>query len=164
MTVVGVYLVGVPYVADKQYDYVLPPHLPRPSRGAIVTVPFGRGDHHRSAIVAVCEDRENDRSLKAVFAVEDERFALSEEMFALAAFLREHTLCSFGDAARAILRAMPPPRSVRLPNTAPPIGAAFRRFLPARGARECAVLLIAGFLSTFWKALLSVSMKHGRWG
>ena len=103
MTVVGVYLVGVPYVADKQYDYVLPPHLPRPSRGAIVTVPFGRGDHHRSAIVAVCEDRENDRRLKAVFAVEDERFALSEEMFALAAFLREHTLCSFGDAARAIL-------------------------------------------------------------
>ena len=103
MTVVGVYLIGVPYVADKQYDYLLPPHLPRPEKGAIVTVPFGRGDHHRAAIVAACEDREEDRRLKAIFAVEDPRFSLSGEMFALAAFLREHTLCSFGDAARAIL-------------------------------------------------------------
>ena len=103
MTVVGVYLVGVPYVADKQYDYILPPHLPRPARGAIVTVPFGRGDHHRRGIVAVCEEREDDRRLKAVFSVEDPRFSLSEEMLALAAFLREHTLCSFGDAAHAIL-------------------------------------------------------------
>ena len=41
--------------------------------------------------------------LKPIFSVEDARFALSDEMFALALFLREHTLCSFGDAVRAIL-------------------------------------------------------------
>ena len=103
MTVVGVYLIGVPFVADKRYDYLLPPALGPIARGRIVTVPFGRGDHHRPAIVAATEEREEAGRLKSVFSVESERFSLSEEMFSLALFLREHTLCSFGDAVRALL-------------------------------------------------------------
>ena len=103
MTVVGVYLIGVPYVADKRYDYLLPSRLPPVSRGRLVTVPFGRGDRHRAAVVAAVEEREEPGRLKEIFAVEDERFSLSEEMFALALFLREHTLCAFGEAVRAIL-------------------------------------------------------------
>ena len=104
MTVVGVYLIGVPFVADKRYDYLLPPTLGPVTRGRLVTVPFGRGDHHRPAVVATTEERdEGEARLKAVFSVESERFSLSEEMFSLALFLREHTLCSFGDAVRALL-------------------------------------------------------------
>ena len=104
MTVVGVYLIGVPFVADKRYDYLVPPALGPLSRGRLVTVPFGRGDHHRPAVVCVSEEREEGTErLKAVFSAESERFSLSEEMFSLALFLREHTLCSFGDAVRALL-------------------------------------------------------------
>ena len=103
MTVVGVYLIGVPYVADKRYDYLLPPRFGEVSRGRIVTVPFGRGDHRRPAVVAMTEEREDVAKLKSVLSVEEERFSLSEEMFSLALFLREHTLCAFGDAVRAIL-------------------------------------------------------------
>lgn len=106
MTVVGVYLIGVPYVADKRYDYLLPPHLGPVARGYLVTVPFGRGERHRTAVVAeVLPPRvaEEERRLKSVLFVEDARFALCEELFSLALFLREHTLCSFGDAVRALV-------------------------------------------------------------
>ena len=103
MTVVGVFLVGVPYVADKRYDYLWPTHLPAPVRGQLVTVPFGRGDHHRTAVVAEVFESEDTGRLKAVFSAEDTRFALTEEMMELAGFLRRHTLSSFGDAVRAIL-------------------------------------------------------------
>ena len=103
MTVVGVYLIGVPYSADKRYDYLLPPHLGHAERGRIVRVSFGRGDRCMTAIVAFCEEREDARGLKAVLSLEDSRFSLSEEQFSLALFLREHTLCSFGDAVHAIL-------------------------------------------------------------
>ena len=99
-TVVGVYLVGVPYVADKRYDYVLPEHLSPCVRGSIVAVPFGRGNHRRPAVVCTVETGEGE-GLKEILSVEDERFALSDEVFSLALFLREHTLCSFGDAVRA---------------------------------------------------------------
>ena len=103
MTVVGVYLIGVPYPADKRYDYICPPALGPVGRGFLVTVPFGRGDRHRPAVVAAVEEREDTARLKSVFAVEEACYALTEEMFSLALFLREHTLCSFGDAVRALL-------------------------------------------------------------
>ena len=103
MTVVGVFLVGVPYVADKRYDYLWPPHLSAPVCGQIVTVPFGRGNHHRTAVVATVGESEDTARLKSVFSAEEACFAMSEEMMSLAGFLRRHTLSSFGDAVRAIL-------------------------------------------------------------
>ncbi len=102
MTVVGVYLIGVPYAVDKRYDYRYPQRLGAAHRGAIVTVPFGRGDRHRPAVVAFVEEGEG-KGLKEVLSVEDARFSMTEEMMQLAEFLREHTLSSFGDAVRAIL-------------------------------------------------------------
>ncbi|MBQ2719657.1 MAG: primosomal protein N' [Clostridia bacterium] len=104
MTVVGVYLIGVPYAVDKRYDYLFPPRLGRAYRGAIVTVPFGRGDRHRPAVVAFLEEGTGE-GLKEVLSVEAERFAMTEEMMALSQFLRDHTLSSFGDAVRALLPA-----------------------------------------------------------
>ncbi len=102
LTVVGVYLVGVPYVADKRYDYILPERLGPCQRGTIVFVPFGRGNHRRPAVVCAVETGEGE-GLKEVIAVEEARFALTDEIFSLALFLREHTLCSFGDAVRALV-------------------------------------------------------------
>ncbi len=102
MKIVGVYLCGVPYAADKRYDYLLPPELSFVKRGSLLTVPFGKGNRHRPAVAAFVEEREKAEGLKTVFAAE-ESFALSEELFSLALFLREYTFCSFGDAVRAIL-------------------------------------------------------------
>ncbi len=103
MKIVGVYLCGVPYAADKRYDYILPSALSFVKRGSLLTVPFGKGDRHRPAVAAFIEKRESAEGLKTVFSAEDERFALNEELFSLALFLREYTFCSFGDAVRALL-------------------------------------------------------------
>ncbi len=103
MKIVGVYLCGVPYAADKRYDYLLPPELSQVKRGSILTVPFGKGNRHRAAIAAFIEEKESAEGLKTVFSAEEERFALSEELFSLALFLREYTFCSFGDGVRALL-------------------------------------------------------------
>ena len=103
MKIVGVYLCGVPYAADKRYDYILPPALSFVKRGSLLTVPFGKGDRHRPAVAAFIEEREDAVGLKTVFSAEDGRFSLSEELFSLALFLREYTFCSFGDAVRALL-------------------------------------------------------------
>ena len=83
MTVVGVYLIGVPFAVDKRYDYILPDDLAPVARGRLVTVPFGRGDHRRMAVVIATEEREDVTRLKRVISAEGERFSLSEEMLSL---------------------------------------------------------------------------------
>ncbi len=103
MRVAGVYPVGVPYCADRRYDYILCDSLASVRRGSLVTVPFGRGNRRYPAVVASLCEREDTEGLKAVLSVEEDRFSLTEELFSLALFLREHTLCPFGDAVRAIL-------------------------------------------------------------
>ena len=51
--------------------------------------------------------------LKSVHTVFDDTYALSEELLALCAFMKEHTLCTFGEAARTVL---PPGAIAESPN------------------------------------------------
>jgi len=97
-----VYLFDAPYHIDRPFDYSSDAPV---ALGSIVKVPFGRSDKLRYGI-AVREKSEADadfKSVKPVHSVLDSRYSLSEEMLGLCLFLKEYTLCTFGEAARCIL-------------------------------------------------------------
>lgn len=98
-----VYVLDVPYYADKAYSYYVPEILDESVvPGALVEVPFGIGNRRMTGIVYECRfgDTENER-MKPVVSVFGDGPLLSEEMIGLCRFVKEYTLCTFGDAVRA---------------------------------------------------------------
>ena len=100
----GVCLLSAPHALDKIFDYKLPPELvPSAEVGSFVTVPFGHGDRLRQGIVLEIRDHTDAKRLKAIRSISDREHALSDEMLALCAYLKEQTLCTTGDAVRAMV-------------------------------------------------------------
>ena len=96
-----VYLFDAPYHIDRPFDYVASPDT---ARGVIVKVPFGRADKLRVGVVVSLSDVTPDaKQIKPVHSVMTDRPSFTDEMLGLCLFLKEHTLCTFGEAARAIL-------------------------------------------------------------
>ena len=99
-----IYLLDVPYHIDRPFDYSCGDNL---KRGDLVRVPFGKADRLRTGVVfdVVREEPVTDRgiNIKPVHSVVKDRFSLNEEMLGLCLFLKEHTLCTFGEAVRAVL-------------------------------------------------------------
>lgn len=132
-----VYLLDLPYHLDRAFDYIAPEGV---SRGDIVRVPFGRLNNLRLGVVMAVKDRigteAGDIQLKPVHSVVFSQFALTEEMLGLCLFMREHTLCSFGEALRAIL----PPGAFN-----ESLNVKVRKTLTLTLSREaCATLLLTG--------------------
>ncbi len=101
---VGVYLLDAPYHIDREYAYYLPVTLCDDVRvGSLVAVPFGGGNRRSYAVVTSRTGQSELEKVKPVLAVLPDRFSLTEEMLGLCFFLREHTLCSLGDAVRCLL-------------------------------------------------------------
>ena len=102
-----VYLLDVPYHLDRPFDYAVAEDEVRP--GSIVRVPFGRANRLRYGVVAAIKDAPSpvpagaEVSIKPVHSVTHQLFELSSEMLGLCLFMKEHTLCTFGEALRAIL-------------------------------------------------------------
>ena len=101
-SVVSVYILTMPSHHDRIYDYYIPSLTETPpTRGSIVTVPFGGGNRHVSALVdSVWEKEEIDR-LKPIVSVSN--ITLNEEEIGLCIFLKEYTFCSIGDAVRTVI-------------------------------------------------------------
>ena len=95
-------LLDAPYRADKDYDYFLDKDDSDPV-GRICLVPFGRGDRGKYAAVTAVREGESERPLKRIRLLLPEDFRLSREILTLCFFLREHTLCSVGEAVRAAM-------------------------------------------------------------
>ena len=99
-----VYLLDVPYHLDRPFDYVATDEV---ERGSVVRVPFGRANRLRYGVVAALKDAPapggEELNIKPVHSVTHQMFSLSEEMLGLCLFMKEHTLCTFGEALRAIL-------------------------------------------------------------
>lgn len=95
-------LLDAPYHLDRPFDYLCQLEL---TRGMLVRVPFGRADTLRLAVVVALKETvsEGQQRIKPVHSVLQDRILLSEEMLGLCLFLKEHTLCTFGDAVRAVL-------------------------------------------------------------
>ncbi len=101
---VSAYILDVPYHLDREYDYYIPEHLSGDiTVGSIVTVPFGVSNRRMYAVVSKLKDESEYKRTKPLASVTDRRFALSEEMLGLCYFLREHTLCTIGEAVRCML-------------------------------------------------------------
>ena len=102
----GVCLLENPFPIDGIYDYRIPEELDGDVvPGAFVTVPFGITNQRRLALV--CELRETSRyqELKSVIAVCPDQISLDAEMLGLCSFMKQRTLCSTGDAVRAMIPA-----------------------------------------------------------
>ena len=104
----GVHLLDNPFFLDNNYDYYIPSEL-RGSvcRGCFVTVPFGTSN--RKSLAVVTELRSEPLvagvSCKPIFSVCNEKLTLSDELLTLAFFVKEQTLCTLGEAVRAIVPA-----------------------------------------------------------
>ncbi len=98
-----VYVMDVPYYADKAYSYYVPDVLGEAVvPGALVEVPFGAGNRRMTGVVSeIRADDTEDERMKPVFSVFGDEPLLSEEMLGLCRFVKEYTLCTFSDAVRA---------------------------------------------------------------
>ena len=95
-----VYLFDAPYHIDRPFDYLCEDDI---RAGDIVKVPFGRANSLRLAVVIRIKDACEGEGIKSVHSRLDTRYSLSEEMLGLCLFMKGHTLCSFGEAARSVI-------------------------------------------------------------
>ena len=93
-------LLDVPYQLDRPFDYSCGDNV---RAGQLVRVPFGKANRLRSGLVVKTKTESEGNNIKPVHSVLDERFALTDEMLGLCSFLKEHTLCTVGEAVRCIL-------------------------------------------------------------
>ncbi len=99
-----VHILDVPYHLDRAFDYACGEGV---TVGTLVKVPFGRQNRLRPAVVTALKPRgssDTDPTLiKTVGSVISERFSLTEEMLGMCRFMKEHTLCTLGEAVRTVL-------------------------------------------------------------
>ncbi|MBQ3901460.1 MAG: primosomal protein N' [Clostridia bacterium] len=105
-----VYIIEAVFCADRPYDYFIPPeYSDRIEPGMIIEVPFGRGNRKMTAAVYDVFDRTGDdggKEIKPIFPPGDSAGpVLSREALELCMFLKNYTLCTFGDAVRTVVPA-----------------------------------------------------------
>ena len=102
----SVHILDVPYHADRAYDYFVPPELRADlTLGTLVCVPYGNANRKVPAVVTGLREQCDFENVKPVISLLSSGAALNEEMLALCDFLKEHTLCTIGDAVRAAVPA-----------------------------------------------------------
>lgn len=100
---IGVWVLDVPYHADRIYTYSVPSHLQDTvEKGTAVVVPFGPSNRKKTAVVALTE-AEAVKGAKCITLCLSPYFKLNEEMMELCAFMKRQTLCTFGDAVKCVI-------------------------------------------------------------
>lgn len=100
-----IYIMDIPYHADKAYSYLIPAVMEDSVMpGTVVEVPFGRGNRRVTGIVTETEESDA-KELKPISATIGEGRILSTELIGLCQFMKEYTLCTFGDAVRSVIPA-----------------------------------------------------------
>ncbi len=103
-SVARVYLLDAPYHIDKLYDYYIPDELRGLLKvGGFVAVPFGGGNRKQLALVCELSGASDYTALKPVIAPVCDSIVLDGEMIGLCLYMKEHFLCTVGDAVKAIL-------------------------------------------------------------
>ncbi len=95
-----VYLFDAPYHIDRPFDYLCDDSV---RVGDLVKVPFGRANSLRFGVVCALKEKADGENIKAIHSVLDRSFAFNDEMLSLCLFLKSHTLCTFGEAARCLI-------------------------------------------------------------
>lgn len=93
------------YPFDKLYDYIVPNSFEGSvGVGRLITVPFGKGNKKRVALVYGLERKACDASkLKPIADISQNGVVLSNEQLSLSVWLKENTFCTYFDAVRTIL-------------------------------------------------------------
>ncbi len=102
----GIYLLDNPYCIDNAFDYFIPPELSgKVAEGDFVMVPFGNGNRKKMGLVVALKDKPDRVSIgcKPILSLCDRSMSLNEEMSSLCFFIKEQTLCTVGDAVRAMI-------------------------------------------------------------
>ncbi|MCL2158048.1 MAG: primosomal protein N' [Oscillospiraceae bacterium] len=98
----GVYILDATYQFDKAYDYYIDEKTQgKITRGNYIIVPFGGGNKRRLGIVWELKDFTEAERTKPVDKVVEVP-ALNIEQLELAAFLKENTFCTIGEALKVI--------------------------------------------------------------
>lgn len=101
-----IYVLDIPYHADKAYSYLVSASLEDSVMpGVVVEIPFGRGNRKVTGIVTELQDVSAVDNLKPVSSVIGDGRVLSDELIGLCMFMKEYTLCTFGDAVRSVIPA-----------------------------------------------------------
>ena len=95
-----VFILDAPYHLDRPFDYFSPDPLITP--GSFVKVPFGKANRLRDGIVTRVKDGELAEGIKTVHSIAYEAFSLSAEMLSLCLFMKDYTLCTLGEAVKAV--------------------------------------------------------------
>ena len=106
MEYAGVYLLDHPYCLDRSFDYHIPPSLSDGvSEGDFVIVPFGTANRPKIGLLTKRKSAPEHASAatKPILAVCDRSLSLGEEGLGLCFFIKEQTLCTVGDAVRAMM-------------------------------------------------------------
>ena len=101
-----IHLLDTPYFLDKGYDYFIPADIRENIKvGSLVSVPFGMANRRQMAVVSALKERPLDPAIpcKPIISLCDEKLTLTDEQLKLCFFLQEQTLCTFGEAQRAII-------------------------------------------------------------
>ena len=92
------------YSFDDAFDYAIPEALCAAVQpGVRVLVPFGNGNKKRQGIVFALRTPKEEKKLKNIAAVLDEKPLLNNELLRLAVFLKDRTFCTLFEAAKALL-------------------------------------------------------------
>lgn len=100
----------VPVSADKLYEYTVPDEYTNEIRaGSVCTVPFGRGNTKRAAVVLKVSSHvrgEENAELKSICSVRnagDAALFFGEHTAELIAYIRDKTFCTWFDATKTVL-------------------------------------------------------------
>ena len=97
----GVYLMDSPYFLDGIYDYFIPLEMRGDVfPGCFVAVPFGRSNRRQMAVVRELRHCPSFSDIKPIDRVCSDRPELSLEMLELCDYMKEHCLCTYGEAVR----------------------------------------------------------------
>ena len=123
-----VYILDIPYGADKPYTYYF--HAPV-APGDLVEVPFGKGNRVMTAVVFAVTEGEPEEKTKPIAGI-CVAGILSAEMLGLCLFIKEYTLCTFGEAVRAVTPQAALAKVVQYYRIAAPLSESEELALPLR--------------------------------
>ncbi len=102
--VASVHILDVPYHADRQYDYFVPAQMQDDIRvGMQINVPYGVANRKTAAVVTELKDGSALEHIKPILSLSANGTVLNAEMLSVCRFLKEHTLCTIGEAVRTVI-------------------------------------------------------------
>ncbi len=99
-----IHIIDIPYPADRAYSYLVPLSMENSVEpGVIVEVPFGKSNRRMTGVVTAYPAELPGQDCKPVTQVFGDGPMLSPDLLELCRFLKEYTLCTYGEAVRAVL-------------------------------------------------------------